>query len=148
MWDWRQLKAQYIQESRLDPNAVSPVGAQGICQAMPGTWTEITRELRWGAISPFVARNCILGGAYYMQKMRYVWRAPVRTEPERHQLALASYNAGAGSIIKAQRICKNAPTWDMISVCLPQVTGRKNTTETVTYVTRIGGWYAKLVAGL
>ena len=145
MWDHRWWKAQLFQESRLRPDAVSPVGAQGLCQAMPGTWKDISRALRWGTVSPFVARYCIEGGAYYMAQQRRMWKSE-RPESDRRQLAQASYNAGAGNILKAQKACNGARNWPVIVTCLPRITGAKNTHETTTYVERIERWYKVLVA--
>jgi soluble lytic murein transglycosylase-like protein len=63
--DWRLLKAQYLAESRLDPSAVSPVGAQGIAQFMPGTWSDVAKELGYPAdITPFDPEAAIPAGAY------------------------------------------------------------------------------------
>src|SRR5690606_7292763 len=42
---WKLWKAQMIQESRLDPTAVSSVGARGLAQFMPSTWREVAAEL-------------------------------------------------------------------------------------------------------
>jgi membrane-bound lytic murein transglycosylase F len=36
--DWLWLKAQAKQESNMDSNAMSDVGAKGLCQFMDGTW--------------------------------------------------------------------------------------------------------------
>lgn len=144
-WEWQWWKAQLYQESRLKPDAVSPVGAQGLCQAMPGTWGDITRAMRWGAVSPFVARYCIEGGAYYMAQMRKTWKSE-RPESDRRRLAQASYNAGTGNIVAAQRVCNGARHWPEIVICLPRVTGVKNTHETTTYVERIERWYLQLRA--
>ena len=58
---------------------------------------------------------------------------------ERHKLAEASYNAGLGSIIKAQIACSGAVLWSDILSCLPQVTGT-NSAQTITYVSRIERW--------
>ncbi len=138
-WDWRWLKAQYYQESRLDPSAVSPAGARGIAQFMPGTWREVAPGLGFGGMSPHAAGPSILAGARYMQRMRRVWVSD-RAESDRRELAQASYNAGAGNIIRAQRACGGARAWPDISVCLPQVTGA-NAAETITYVERIRRWY-------
>lgn len=138
-WDWRWLKAQYYQESRLNPMAVSPAGARGIAQIMPGTWRDEAPRLGYAGLSPHVAGPAILVGARYMAKQRRTWSAK-RHEDDRRRLAQASYNAGAGNIIKAQRLCDGARHWPEISACLPHVTGR-NAAETITYVQRIERWY-------
>ena len=39
--DWKWTKAQCIAESGLREDAMSPVGAQGLCQVMPNTWREV-----------------------------------------------------------------------------------------------------------
>ena len=110
-YDWKWLKAQGLQESLLKPEAVSHAGAQGIMQIMPGTWRDETERL--GIIaSPFNPRINILVGAAYMQRMVRFWRAP-RTEAQRLELAQASYNAGAGNILKAQGRC-GGTTWSLI----------------------------------
>lgn len=139
-------KAQLYQESRLDPRAVSPVGAAGLAQMMPGTWEEVRRELRLGAVSPH-HEVAVEAGAYYMAKLRRGWSAK-RTADARQELAQASYNAGAGSIIKAQAKCGGPPLWGDISPCLASVTGERNAHETRTYVERIAKWRSMMVAGL
>jgi soluble lytic murein transglycosylase-like protein len=138
-------KAQLYQESRLDPRAVSPVGAAGLAQFMPGTWDQITRELRLGAVSPH-APIAIKAGAYYMARLRHIWRAG-RDPSDRQPLAQASYNAGAGNILKAQQTCGGARLWAAIAPCLGHVTGR-HAAETRTYVERIARYQAQMEAGL
>jgi soluble lytic murein transglycosylase-like protein len=138
-------KAQLYQESRLDPRAVSPVGAAGLAQIMPATWTELTRELRLGGASPH-HDIAIQAGAYYMAKQRQIWRNG-RDASDRQPLAQASYNAGAGNIIKAQKVCGGARLWAGIAPCLGQVTGH-HSRETLTYVERINKYQAMMEAGL
>lgn len=137
-------KAQLYQESRLDPLAVSPVGAAGLAQFMPGTWAQITREMRLGNVSP-ASEVAIDAGAYYMRKLRRSWSAP-RPAEDRQRLAQASYNAGLGNILEAQERCGGPPGWREISACLPAVTGR-HAQETLTYVERIAKWRMLLEAG-
>lgn len=137
-------KAQLYQESLLDPDAVSPAGARGIAQFMPATWLEVTRALALGTVSPNVAEIAIEAGAYYMATQRRFWRTE-RPQIERHRLAQASYNAGAGNIAAAQRKCGYARDWRDISPCLAQITGR-HARETITYVERIARWWADLEA--
>jgi len=141
--DWRLLKAQYFQESRLKTDAVSPVGATGIAQFMPGTWADVSKHLGYEKLNPRMAQPAILAGAYYMSKMRQTWRAP-RAEADKHSLALASYNAGAGHLIKAQKLCGGANAYADIARCLPRVTGR-HSRETITYVKRIWTYWTQMV---
>jgi hypothetical protein len=139
-------KAQLYQESRLDSAAVSPVGAAGLAQIMPATWSDLTRELRLGQASPHHA-IAIDAGAYYMAKLRRAWRAD-RPADDRQRLAQASYNAGTGNIVEAQRACDGARLWAGIAPCLPQITGADHARETTTYVARIATWRRMIEARL
>ena len=134
-------KAQIYQESRFKEDAVSPVGARGLSQIMPATWDEIVRQLGIAAAaSPFGADEAIDLGAYYQGKQRRGWRAAGRSPTQRNELGQASYNAGFGSILKAQKLCDDAVLWDDIAPCLQNVTGEKNARETRGYVTSIRKW--------
>jgi membrane-bound lytic murein transglycosylase MltF len=142
--DWRLLKAQFYQESHLKPEAVSPVGAAGVAQFMPGTWLDVSKQLGFSDhVSPHMAGPAILAGAYYMGKLRKNWSAP-RPDADRHSLALASYNAGLGNLLKAQKISGGEPAYAAIIVELPQVTGHYSK-ETITYVSRIWNYWTKMV---
>lgn len=141
--DWRLYRAQLFQESRLQPDAISPAGAEGLAQFMPGTWLEVSRALGYDGLSPQMAAPAIEAGAYYMGRMRSIWTAP-RQEADRHSLAMASYNAGAGNIIKAQRVAGGPPDYASIIAALPQVTGR-HANETQTYVPRIWAYWQRMV---
>jgi len=143
---WQWLKAQYWQESRLDPNARSPAGAEGIAQFMEPTWRDAIKALRWPqTISRRDAAYAIEGGAWYMRKLRIIWRRD-RAVLDSHDLALASYNAGTGSILKAQKACSDARLWADIAPCLERVTGPRNAHETRDYVVKIHRWHQAIIA--
>lgn len=143
--DWRLLKAQLHQESRLEPAAVSPVGARGVAQFMPGTWSDVSRQLGWGTVSPHVADYAIEAGAFYMSRLRDNWSAP-RPVADRYSLALASYNAGLGNLLQAQQRCGGRNLYGEIIECLPEVTGHYSR-ETITYVRRIWKYWQAMVLG-
>ena len=141
--DWKLLKAQCWQESRFRTDAISPVGAKGICQFMPATWTEQERELKKTG-SPFDFGLNIQFAAYYMSKQLRFWRkVPVALEADK--MAVASYNAGAGNINRAWKLCQQPNSWETVATCLPRITGR-HSTETITYVKKIWEFYRKLLA--
>jgi membrane-bound lytic murein transglycosylase F len=140
--DYHLWKAQLYQESLLNPAAVSPVGAAGLAQFMPRTWVEVSRELGYGKISPHLTGPAIQAGAYYMAKMRRFWSSP-RPEWDRHSLAMASYNAGAGNLHKAQKKAGGARDYETISKSLSAVTGRYSH-ETLTYVRRIWRYWERM----
>lgn len=143
---WRLWKAQLHQESRLDPNAVSPVGATGIAQMMPQTWVEVMRQMGHPVMSDRrAAALAIEAGAFMMANLRRQWRAE-RPVIERHWLAAASYNSGLGNILKAQKLCGDARLWAAIQPCLVRVTGPKNSHETTTYLQRIVRWWRMMEA--
>jgi hypothetical protein len=78
------LAAQLYAESGFNPFAVSPAGAQGIAQFMPGT----ARAL--GLDDPFDARRAIDAQGHLMRDLlRQLGSVP---------LALAAYNAGPGAV--------------------------------------------------
>lgn len=141
---WRLLKAQYWQESRLDPKARSPVGAEGIAQFMPGTAGDIFPLLGYAAIDRKLAEPSIHAGAYYMARLRRSWSAP-RPADDRHKLALASYNAGLGHILASQRACDGAALYEAIMKCLDSVTGR-HAAETRGYAPAIYRHWARMEA--
>lgn len=139
--DWKWWKAQLVQESRLDPEARSPVGASGLAQFMPGTWAQYAPALGYGTLPPTAACPAAEVGAYYMRQLQRQWSAP-RPDMDRHRLAQGSYNAGVGNILKAQKACGGVSDWDSAAVCLPQITGKKNAAETTGYIRQIARWRA------
>lgn len=142
--DYRMLKAQCFQESLLQPLAVSHVGAFGLCQFMPGTAAEVGQAIGATPQDFWLPEVSIRAAGYYMGRLHRTWKAP-RPLMDRHMLAMASYNAGAGHIIKAQKLCGGPNLYPDIIACLPQVTGR-HSEETMTYVERIiYRWYPRLL---
>jgi len=74
-------------ESSGNPYAVSPVGARGLMQLMPGT------ALEMGVEDIFNPAENIAGGTQYMHKMGAMWNGD-------KIMILASYNAGPGAVKK------------------------------------------------
>jgi soluble lytic murein transglycosylase-like protein len=132
-WTW--AKAQLIAESRLNTNATSPVGAMGLGQFMPDTWSQMTKELKLGNVSAYASSYNLQAHAYYMRQLRAQFKRE-RPEWDRHSLALASYNAGLGNILKAQQKGGNSLLYAPMAKALPQVTGH-HSKETTDYVQRI-----------
>ncbi|MFA7331004.1 MAG: transglycosylase SLT domain-containing protein [Candidatus Delongbacteria bacterium] len=142
-FDWRWWKAQAIAESALDSTARSWCGAQGVMQVMPGTWSDLAPKL--GLTNPWEVRQSIQAGIYYDARMWAIWKAP-RPLEERIAFTLASYNAGAGHILKAQRLVPAGGSnneWTPVAARLHLVTG-KHAGETRGYVTRIQRLHVRL----
>lgn len=138
--DWRLIKAQFYQESLLNPNAESYVGAKGVAQFMPETWKKISSELDIEE-SPTVAKYSIQAGAYYDAKLKKKWTSP-RPHKDRMSLTFASYNAGFGNLVRAQQLCGMPNLYSEIVECLPQVTGH-HAKETKTYIKKIWEYWTK-----
>jgi len=134
-FDWRWFKAQGIAESMLAPLAQSWCGAKGIMQIMPGTFKDIKRENSWIKSIDDPEQN-IAAGVFYDQKLYQMWSGP-RSEIDRIAFMLGAYNAGAGNILKAQKLCKFDPNlWASIASVAKQVDGWKSA-ETIGYVSKI-----------
>lgn len=127
----------------MNPLAVSPAGARGICQFMPGTWREAQAAIRSAADIHHPVAS-IHAAAWYMARLRKQWNPGTRSERDHYSLALASYNAGTGNILRAQRLCGDAQHYAQIMVCLPRVTGPHNAAETQGYAPRIWRHYEKM----
>jgi hypothetical protein len=80
------LAAQLAQESGFDPRSLSPAGAAGIAQFMPGTWSGLWNP--WRARSPYEAGVAIRAQALYLRGLLLQSRRDVAR-------ALAAYNAGS-----------------------------------------------------
>jgi soluble lytic murein transglycosylase-like protein len=64
----RWIRAVIQVESAGDAHSISPRGAMGLMQLMPGTWVELSARYGLG-LDPFDARDNILAGTAYLKEM-------------------------------------------------------------------------------
>jgi membrane-bound lytic murein transglycosylase MltF len=135
--DWMLMAAQGYQESRLDQNAKSHVGAIGVMQVMPATGA----ELNVGDIQQ-VSPN-IHAGVKFVRTMidRYYAKEPM-DDLNKVLFAFAAYNAGPGRLRQLRREATarglDANVWfNNVERIASERIGR----ETVTYVSNIYKYY-------
>ena len=144
-YDWRYFKAQGMAESNLDPNAKSWVGARGLMQLMPTTYKEVTsKNTEFGAIND--PEWNIAAGIYYNKQLYNRWTAQ-SGETDLHRFMFASYNAGRGTLLRAQDVARSKQVdpevWNSIERVAPNVP-RWRYEETLTYVKRIDANLARM----
>jgi membrane-bound lytic murein transglycosylase MltF len=136
-FDPLMLAAQGYQESQLNQQAKSHVGAIGIMQVMPATGA----ELKVGDIQ--IAENNIHAGTKYMDILmeRYFQDAHF-SEANRSLFAFAAYNAGPGNISRMRKEAeKRGLDHDKWFDNVEIVTAEKIGMETTTYVRNIFKYY-------
>jgi membrane-bound lytic murein transglycosylase MltF len=131
------LAAQGYQESTLNQDAKSPVGAIGVMQVMPATGA----ELKVGDI--YKAEPNIHAGAKYMdQLMTRYFKDANFDEQNRTLFAFASYNAGPGNIARMRKeTAKRGLDPNQWFNNVEVVTAEKIGIETTTYVRNIFKYY-------
>ncbi|MBI5730866.1 MAG: transglycosylase SLT domain-containing protein [Ignavibacteriales bacterium] len=144
-FDWKLFKAQGIAESGLSPEAISQVGAKGIMQLMPSTFSEIQssnpeltdiNDPEWN----------IAAGIKYDRMIWTSWKE-IEDNKEKQRFTFGSYNAGRGTIMKAQSKAKDKNldqnSWENIRQIAPEVP-RWRHEETINYVSRIDSFHVML----
>jgi membrane-bound lytic murein transglycosylase MltF len=143
-FDPLMLSAQGYQESQLNQEARSPVGAIGLMQLMPATG----KELNVGDIT--VSDSNVHAGAKYMDQLMGRELAGAQLdEVNRTLFAFAAYNCGPGNMAKLRKAAEarglNPNVWfNNVEI----VTAEKIGIETTMYVRNIYKYYVayKLMA--
>jgi len=105
------VRAVMRHESGFNPQAVSPKGAQGLMQLMPGTAAQM------GVENPFDPEQNIAGGVGYLRLCldRFGQSVP---------LAVAAYNAGPGRVAQSQGVPPIPETQNFVKNVLGTYTGQ------------------------
>lgn len=162
---FRLLAAQVMQESSGNPDAVSPCGAEGLLQIMPGTQGEVGLDPMDPRDEFDPAKNLDAGALYLKRQYKAVKRI-IETLPKKDSnvgkegmkgannlcmdadywmMALAAYNGGLGYIISAIKLCVAdglSIHWENVSLFLRndrcQVRGKRpDHKQMIDYVTKI-----------
>jgi membrane-bound lytic murein transglycosylase MltF len=135
--DYLLMAAQGYQESRLDQNVKSRVGAIGVMQVMPATG----KELAVGDITK-MEPNVHAGVKYFRFMMDTFYKNEPMDRLNKGLMTLASYNAGPGRIrqLRAETARRglNPNVW---FGNVERVTSEKVGRETVQYVANIYKYY-------
>jgi membrane-bound lytic murein transglycosylase F len=137
-YDWRVFKAQAMAESQMNPDARSWVGARGLMQLMPSTFKEIqSNSPAFGSIDD--PEWNIAAGIVHDRGLWRLWERD-SVDVDRREFMFASYNAGEGTIMNAQRACRakslNQRAWQSVEAVAPEVP-RWRYRETLGYVRKI-----------
>jgi membrane-bound lytic murein transglycosylase MltF len=135
--DFLLMAAQGYQESRLDQNARSPVGAIGIMQVMPATGA----ELKVGDIT-LLEPNIHAGVKYMRQVLDANFKDAPMDTLNKGLFTFASYNAGPGRVRQLRREAeKRGLDPNIWFGNVEQIASERIGRETVTYVSNIYKYY-------
>jgi len=114
------VAAVIFQESRFNPKAVSPMGAQGLMQFMPGTAATMAKETgRWPKYDIFDPETSVDFGAAHLRDLLVKYNGSV-------EQALVGYNAGTGT----------ADSWIRRNI-FDKIINSDSSGETVNYVRKV-----------
>ncbi|GAB1409624.1 hypothetical protein MASR1M90_07780 [Desulfovibrionales bacterium] len=111
--DAKLIAAVIHVESRNNPEAISPKGAQGLMQLMPDTQAHL------GVTDPFDPRANVRAGSLYLKQQLDTF--------DSLELALAAYNAGPGNVVKYNGIPPFAETKNFVRRVLTLYQGKNMT---------------------
>jgi len=136
-FDPLMLAAQGYQESQLNQNAKSSVGAIGVMQLMPATG----EQMKVGDIH--VTEANIHAGTKYMDQLMTKYFGDIKfSEGNRPLFAFAAYNCGPGNVARARKEAENRGLdpnkwFNNVELVIAQQIG----TQTTTYVRNIYKYY-------
>jgi len=142
--DYLLMAAQGYQESTLDQNVRSPVGAIGIMQVMPPTG----KELNVGDINK-IDPNIHAGVKYVRMMMEQYYADEPMDDLNKALMTFASYNAGPNRIRQLRReTARRGLNPNVWFGNVERVASERIGRETVTYVSNIFKYYVayKLIA--
>ena len=135
--DWILMAAQGYQESQLDHNAKSSVGAIGVMQLMPATG----KEMNVGDFTQ-VDANIHAGIKYMRWMMDHYYASEPMTKLDKALFSFASYNAGPARIRKLRKEAgERGLDPNVWFQNVEYVAAEKIGQETVTYVSNIYKYY-------
>ena len=135
--DYLLMAAQGYQESTLDQNVKSPVGAIGVMQVMPPTG----KELKVGDISK-LEPNIHAGVKYMRFMMDQYYKDEPMDDLNKALMTFASYNAGPGRMRQLRRETeKRGLNPNLWFGNVERIASERIGRETVTYVSNIFKYY-------
>lgn len=131
------IVSQVEAESRFNPMARSPAGAQGLLQIMPSTGSWIATQAGFGIAAPFDARWNLRAGIWYLRFLHDRPFAKRANSPcDRYLFSLSAFNGGEGWAQKRQALSKSPGSWAMTGHINPGIT-EANQRENFSYGPKI-----------